>query len=196
MTEKRRMAFTSQLKTRAVEENNEAYIEGYFVVYNSETELFDGAFEEIQAGALDESIANNNVVALDNHDTRIVLGSTDSQTVELKSDEKGLWARIKIDLEDPNAKSAYQKVKNGLVTGCSFGFNPLEETTENRADGSIKWVVTKAEILEISTTVFPAYKDTNVEARHKQFDELSTRNKQRNLQTRKQQLKERIKQWH
>ena len=64
MTEKRRMAFTSQLKTRAIEENNEAFIEGYFVVYNNETELWDGAFEEIQQGALDESIANNNIVAL------------------------------------------------------------------------------------------------------------------------------------
>ena len=196
MTEKRRMAFTSELKTRAVEENNEAFIEGYFVVYSSETELWEGAFEEIQAGALDESIANNNIVALDNHDTRIVLGSTDSRTVELKSDEKGLWARIKIDLEDPNAKSAYQKVKNGLVRGCSFGFNPLEETIENREDGSVKWIVTKAEILEISTTVFPAYADTSVEARHKQFDELSTRNKQKDLQTRKAKLKERIQKWH
>ena len=141
-------------------------------------------------------------VALDeaetDEDVKTVEESADDLEKKIKenADEIAKLEKEKTDLEDPNAKSAYQKVKNGLVTGCSFGFNPIEEITENREDGSIKWIVTKAEILEISTTVFPAYKDTNVEARHKQFDELSTRNKQKGLQTRKQQLKERIQKWH
>jgi len=45
--EKRLMVFNSDLKTRSDEENGEALIEGYFAVFNQETELWPGAFEEI-----------------------------------------------------------------------------------------------------------------------------------------------------
>ncbi|MEK4666549.1 HK97 family phage prohead protease [Niallia sp. FSL R7-0271] len=82
------MVFQSELKTRA-EENGEALIEGYFAVFNQETELWPGAFEEIAPGAFDNSLRNNDIMCLDNHDTRIVLGSTGSQTLELKADSHG-----------------------------------------------------------------------------------------------------------
>lgn len=187
--EKRQMVFNSDLKTRISEENNEAYIEGYFAVFNQETELWKGGYEEIAPGAFDNSLRSNDIMCLDNHDTRIVLGSTSSGSLELKADNHGLWGRVKIDLEDPFAKSAFQKVRTGKVKGCSFGFIPLSEETEFRDNGTVKWVVREADTKEVSITAFPAYPQTTVQARKAEVEQ----HKERQLQQRKQQLKERVK---
>lgn len=183
------MQFTTDLKTRATENENEAVIEGYFVVYNQETELWPGAFEEVAPGALDESIRNNDIMCLDNHDSRIVLGSFSSNTLELKSDNHGLWGRAIIDLEDPNAKSAYRKVETGKVRGCSFGFYPTKEERIEREDGTTKWRITEAELLEVSITAFPAYPQTDIAARKKDVESI----KKKKLEQRKKALLERMK---
>lgn len=182
------MVFQSELKTRDAE-NGEAFIEGYFAVFNQETELWPGAFKEITPGAFDNSLRNNDIMCLDNHDTRVVLGSIGSQTLELKTDSHGLWGRAKIDLEDPFAKSAYRKVQTGKVRGCSFGFMPLKEDVEYREDGTIKWIVREADTMEVSITAFPAYPQTAVAARQKDIESI----KKQKLEQRKAQLKEKMK---
>ncbi|MNW36749.1 Caudovirus prohead protease [compost metagenome] len=185
--DKRYMPVLSDLKVRNSE--NEAIIEGYFVVYNSETELWKGWFEEISPGAFADSLRNKDIVALDNHDSRIVLGSVSSNTLELRSDDKGLWGKVTIDLEDPNAKSAYRKVQTGKVKGCSFGFYPIREECIERDDGSIKWRVLEAELFEVSTTAFPAYTQTDISARQRDAESI----KNEKLIKMKQQLKEMLK---
>ena len=50
-------------------------IEGYFAVFNSETELWRGAYEEIAPGAFDNTLSND-IRALIDHETRAVLGRT------------------------------------------------------------------------------------------------------------------------
>ncbi|MGG2091915.1 HK97 family phage prohead protease [Bacillus sp. S13(2024)] len=186
--DKRHMHFTSELKTRASENENEAVIEGYFVVYNQETELWPGAFEEVAPGAFGASLRSNDIMCLDNHDSRMVLASIGSNTLELKSDNHGLWGRAIIDLEDPNAKSAYRKVQTGKVRGCSFGFYPTKEEQITRDDGTMKWRITEAELHEVSITAFPAYPQTDIAARQKDVESI----KKQKLEQRKKQLKERL----
>jgi len=188
MSKKRRMHFTSDLKTRDSDIEGEAVIEGYFVVYDKETELWPGAFEEVAPGAFTESLRGTDIIALDNHDSRMVLGSVLSNTLELKSDETGLWGSVTIDMEDPNAKSAYRKVQTGKVRGCSFGFYPTKEERVENDDGTMKWRITEAELLEVSITAFPAYPQTDISARRKDIDTM----KKQKLEQRKKQLKERI----
>ncbi|MBN8253602.1 HK97 family phage prohead protease [Priestia flexa] len=187
--DKRLMVFNSDLKTRSNEENGEAFIEGYFAVFNQETELWPGAFEEIAPEAFNNSLRDNDIMCLDNHDTRVVLGSTGSQTLELKTDSRGLWGRVKVDLEDPFAKSAYRKVQTGKVRGCSFGFVPLKEDIEHRKDGTLKWIVREADTMEVSITAFPAYPQTAVAARQRDIESI----KKEKLEQRKRNLKERLK---
>lgn len=179
----------TDLKTRDSENENEAIIEGYFSVYNQETELWPGAFEEIAQGAFDSSMRSADVMCLDNHDSRIILGSTRSETLELRSDSTGLWGRVTIDLEDPNAKSAYRKVQTGKVRGCSFGFYPTKEEWDERDDGTVKWRITEAELLEVSITAFPAYPQTDIAARSKDVEAM----KKQKLEQRKKALKEKMK---
>ena len=181
-----------KLNTRADNnETDEMKIEGYFVVFNTETEIWDGLFEEISDKAF-ENIDLTDIRALADHDTAKVLGRTKSQTLKLSVDEKGLFGEITINKNDTEAVNLYERVKRGDIDQCSFGFSILNETMEQRADGTTKWTITEIELFEVSVVTFPAYADTSVEARSAQIEQM----KQRNLQTRKQQLKERITKWH
>lgn len=182
------MMFESDFKTRMDAEANEGYIEGYFVVFGQETELWPGVYEEVDLRALDDSLKTNNVLCLDNHDTRIVLGSTDSKTLELKTDNHGLYGKVKLDLEDPFAKSAFRKVSTGKVKGCSFGFNIINEEIENRDDGTVKFILREADMKEVSITAFPAYPTTEISARKQDIKQ----HEKRQQEVIKNKLKERL----
>lgn len=176
----------AELKTRA-DDSQEMFIEGYFAVFGRETELWPGAFEEIAPGAFDETLGND-IRALINHDTTLVLGRNKASTLELKSDSYGLWGRIKINPNDSDAVNVHERVKRGDVDQCSFGFNILAEETDWREDGTVKWTVTKIDLHEVSVCTFPAYEETGVQARKKEVDQY----KQRQLEQRKKNLKERL----
>ena len=181
-----------KLQTRADNnETDEMKITGYFIVFNSETELYDGMYEEISDKAF-QNIDLSDIRALADHDTAKVLGRTKSQTLTLSVDDKGLYGEITINKNDTEAVNLYERVKRGDIDQCSFGFNILNEQMEQRADGTTKWTITEIELFEVSVVTFPAYSDTSVEARSAQIEQM----KQRNLQKRKQQLKERIQKWH
>lgn len=180
--------FKSNLTIREEVEKQEKVIEGYFVVFNTETELWPGAFEEIDSGAFDETLEND-IRALINHNTEMVLGRTKSGTLEIRLDEKGVWCRIVINENDIDAMNLYARVQRGDVDQCSFGFNILEEETEFRDDGTVKWIIKKIDLHEVSVVTFPAYEATGVQARKRDFEEI----KERSLESRKKALKEKLK---
>jgi len=177
----------TELKTRVEPDAQDMYIEGYFAVFGRETELWPGAFEEIAPGAFDETL-NNDIRALINHDTTLVLGRNKAGTLELKADSYGLWGRIKINPNDTDAVNLYERVKRGDVDQCSFGFNILEEITDWRDDGTVKWTITKIDLHEVSVCTFPAYEDTGVQARKAEVEQ----HRQRLLEAKKNKLRERI----
>ena len=177
----------TELKTRAEPDAQNMYIEGYFAVFGRETELWPGAFEEIAPGAFDETLGND-IRALINHDTTLVIGRNKAGTLELKVDSYGLWGRVKINPNDSDAVNLYERVKRGDVDQCSFGFNIIEEETEWREDGTVKWRLTKVDLHEVSICTFPAYEDTGVQARKAEVEQ----HRQRLLEAKKNQLKERM----
>ena len=178
----------TELKTRVEPDAQDMYIEGYFAVFNRQTELWPGAFEEIAPGAFDETL-NNDIRALINHDTTLVIGRNKAGTLELKIDSYGLWGRVKINPNDSDAVNLYERVKRGDVDQCSFGFNILEEITDWRDDGTVKWTITQIDLHEVSVCTFPAYEDTGVQARQAEVEQ----HRQRLLEAKKNQLKERMR---
>ncbi|MHC5215655.1 HK97 family phage prohead protease [Enterococcus sp. LJL128] len=179
-----------ELNTRSDEASGEKRIAGYFVVFNSETELWPGAYEEISPEALTN--IPDDVRALFDHDTSKVLGRTKAGTLTLSIDEKGLYGEIIINENDSDAVNLYERVKRGDIDQCSFGFEILKEETEHREDGSIKWIIKEIILYEVSVVTFPAYADTAVEARQQQFNKINE-SRRNDL---KKQLKERLKKWH
>lgn len=155
-------SIAADLKTRA--EEDEMTIDGYFAVFNSVTELFPGAFEEIAPGAFDKTLSND-IRALINHDTALVLGRNKAGTLDLKVDSRGLWGSIRINPNDTDAVNLYERVKRGDVDQCSFGFNILQEETDFREDGTVKWILKDIDLHEVSVVTFPAYDATGVQAR-------------------------------
>lgn len=171
MSRKERLtrSLVSKLETRA-EQEGEMLIEGYFAVFNKETELWPGAFEEISTGSFDGTMGND-IRGLINHDTSLVLGRNKSGTLQLKIDSHGLWGSIRINQNDSDAVNLYERVKRGDVDQCSFGFNILREETDFRDDGTVKWIIKEIDLHEVSVCTFPAYEDTGVQARHKELEQ-------------------------
>jgi len=185
---KQTRSLQTELTTRAEADGQEMYIEGYFAVFGHETELWPGAFEEIASGAFDETLSND-IRALINHDTTLVLGRTKAGTLELKTDNYGLWGRVKINPNDIDAVNFYERVKRGDVDQCSFGFNITSEETDWRDDGTVKWRITGIDLHEVSVVTFPAYEDTGVQARKEAVEQ----HRERLLAAQKTKLKERLK---
>lgn len=163
---------SGEFKTR--EDSEEMTIEGYFAVFNSNYEIWEGASESIAPGAFTSSIGGD-IRGLTNHDTTLVLGRTKAHTLELKEDSHGLWGKITINPKDSDAVNTYERVKRGDVDQCSIGFMIRSEETDFGADGSIHWTITDVELFEVSVCTFPAYEETGVSARHKDAEELKKR---------------------
>lgn len=185
MKEKQIRDLNSKLEVRS--ENEEPIIEGYFAKFNKETELFPGAFEEISREAFDKTL-DNDIRALVDHDTRLVLGRNKSNTLLLRVDEVGLYGKIRINKKDTDAMNLYERVKRGDVSQCSFGFNILAEDTDYRDDGSVKWTIRDIDLHEVSVCTFPAYKDTGVQARK---EEIKV-HEERKIAAKKNQLRKRL----
>lgn len=154
------------------EDGDDLYLEGYFSVFGDVYELWPGATESIAPGAFDDSVSDD-VRALYNHNTDLVLGRTSAGTLELRQDSHGLWGRVKINREDTDAMNAYWRIARGDITGCSFGFNVAEQDTEYRDDGTVHWTIKRVSpLFEISPCTFPAYQDTTVSARKRDLEEV------------------------
>jgi HK97 family phage prohead protease len=183
-----RQARSQATQFRTAEADGEKYIEGYFSVFGSTYELWPGATESIDMHAFDDAL-NDDIRALIDHETRLVLGRNKSGTLELKTDSRGLWGRIKLNQNDTDAMNLYSRVERGDVDQCSFGFDILEEDTEYRDDGTVHWNIKKVKLYEVSCVTFPAYKDTSISARKQDFENI----KKRKTEAFKNGLKERLK---
>jgi HK97 family phage prohead protease len=166
--------FKSDFKiTKDNESPDELIIEGYFALYEDETELWEGSYEILSRGAFDKSL-NNDIRALWNHNTQYVLGRNKSGSLEIKADEKGLFGVIKLP-KTQYAQDLYELVKRGDVDQCSFGFNIVSEELEELASGGYRWRINEIDLHEISVVTFPAYENTTVQARSKEVEQIEKR---------------------
>ena len=171
--EKRELrAIATQFETR--QDGDTPHITGYFAVFNSVYEIAPGLSESIAPGAFAGTLAED-IRALVNHDTTLVVGRTRAGTLKLEEDARGLWADITINPNDSDAMNAYERAKRGDVDQASFGFDIIREDTEVREDGSVHWTLREVRLYEISICTFPAYKETNISARMEERDSLKAR---------------------
>lgn len=163
---------SSEFNTR--DDGGNLSIEGYFAVFGSVYEIAPGLSESIAPGAFDKTLSGD-IRALINHDTTLVLGRTKAGTLNLRTDNRGLWGHIDVNPNDSDAMNLYERVKRGDVDQCSFGFDIIDEETEFREDGSIHWTIKEVELYEVSPCTFPAYEETSIAARTKERDDLLKR---------------------
>jgi len=172
-TQRDKMQTRSSPAEFRVLDNDGKRIEGYFAVFGGTYELWPGATESIDPGAFDGALSDD-IRALVDHETRLVLGRTKAGTLELKTDTHGLWGSIKINDLDSDAMNLYARIQRGDVTQCSFGFDILSERTD--IDGEkIHWTIEKVKLYEVSCVTFPAYEDTSISARKHDALEITRR---------------------
>ena len=188
---KRNSYRTAQFKTREETETGDLILSGYFIKFDEVTELWPGYSEVIKREGVEKAIQNADIRALFNHDDSLVLGRTGNGTVTLGVDEIGLFGDIIINKEDPQAIGAYARVQRGDVVGCSFGFIPIKINTEERDDGSYLDTILELEIFEVSPCTFPAYPQTEIAARQKDFESQQRANREA-LDKRKKEIKEKF----
>ena len=169
------------------EATDKKIISGYFIVFDSETELYPGVREEVSPDAL-VGVDLSDVKALIDHDTAKVLGRTKANTLSLSVDSKGLYGEIIVNESDQEAMNLYSRVQRGDVDQCSFGFEILNEEMIQNSDGTVKFIIKSINLYEVSVVTFPAYQETAVEARSKQIEDAQ----KRTLQARKDNLKEKL----
>ncbi|HEM5467677.1 HK97 family phage prohead protease [Streptococcus suis] len=190
--QKRKAYMTTQFQTREEQESGDLILSGYFIKFDEETELWPGYFEVIKREGVEKAIKDADIRALFNHDHSLVLGRTGNDTVRLGVDDVGLFGDIIINKDDPQAVGAYARVQRGDVIGCSFGFFPIKINTEERDDGSYLDTILDLEIFEVSPCTFPAYPQTEIAARQKDFESQLRANREM-LDQRKKEIKEKFK---
>lgn len=166
-TNNRERRYAPVFSVRAAEgtgEQQELYVEGYAVRFDSPTVLFTIGEteykEQIDARAFDEADMTD-VIFNYNHGGK-VMARTRNQTLELKVDEEGLFIRARLDGTE-EGRRLYDEIRGGYIDRMSFAFTIREESFDATEH---MWTVRKVKRLyDVSAVDIPAYDDTSIAAR-------------------------------
>lgn len=154
------------------------HIVGHAALFNTLSDDLGGFREKIDPGAFTETIVNDDVRALRNHNSDYVLGRNKSKTLMLSEDQRGL----KIDVVPPDtqwARDYMTSIDRGDVNQMSFGFETLSDRWE-MIDGNEVRTLMKVRLFDVSPVTFPAYPDTEVALRsleeHRKAEEVESQN--------------------
>ncbi|NLV87610.1 MAG: HK97 family phage prohead protease [Clostridiales bacterium] len=150
-------------------------LSGYFAVFGPEYRMSPTVAEIIDPAAFSRTLEEQpDVRCLWNHNPDIVLGRTGNGTLSLRVDDHGLFGEVTINPEDSDAMNAMARIRRGDVSQCSFGFEVLDQETQNR-NGDVLFVLKDVRLWEVSPVTFPAYRDTSINARNDDAAEVKRR---------------------
>jgi len=162
-----RIAFDSvEWRAETRESDSAMVLTGYAAVFDKPTMIGNYFREVVRPGAFTNAIQNDDVLALWNHDSNIVLGSTKSGTLRMFQDDKGL--RVEIFPPDSNeGRDKYTSIARGDVNSMSFGFRVPAggERWSFDADGIELRELINLSVFDVSPVAYPAYQETEIEAR-------------------------------
>lgn len=147
---------------------------GYAAVYNRLSLDLGGFREEILPGAFDKILnrqrGKQDVVALFNHDSNIVLGRTSSGTLELSSDEKGLRYVV---MPPASRADVLELVARRDVAGSSFAFTVGKDGESFRtADNgqAIRQIREVSGLYDVGPVLVPAYPSTSASVAMRSYE--------------------------
>lgn len=134
---------------------------GYAAVFDTLSVELWGFREKIAPGAFTNSLGDD-VRALWDHQTGVVMGRTKSGTLRLAEDATGL----RFENDPPTmAVREIESIQRGDVDQMSFGFRTLEDTWDIDENDQVIRTLLKVKLYEVSYVTFPAYPATTVQAR-------------------------------
>jgi HK97 family phage prohead protease len=149
-------------------------IVGYAAVYNRLSLDLGGFKEEILPGAFDKILSRQrgrqDVVALFNHDSNIVLGRTSSGTLELSSDDKGLRYVVTPPVSRGDVLELIQRRD---VRGSSFAFtvDKSGESFRTGEDGkAVRQIREVSGLYDVGPVLVPAYPQTSASVAMRSYE--------------------------
>ncbi len=138
-------------------------IAGHAAVFNSFSEDLGGFKEIIRPGAFSQSIKEDDIRSLWNHDPSKVLGRNKAGTLRLAEDEIGL--AIENDFPDTTyARDVLRLIERGDVSQMSFGFRTVRDDWRVEGGLAVRELI-QAQLFDVSPVTYPAYPDTDVARR-------------------------------
>ncbi len=159
---KEKRFFESNIEIRELEDGTEV-IEGYAIVFDSDSRNLGGFIEQIESKALDNTDMSD-VVGLFNHDNNLILGRTPN-TLKMSVDKRGL----KYTITPPDtqmAKDLIVSIKRGDVRGSSFQFQIAKDgdTWNEPEEKGMLWerkISDISKLWDVSPVTTPAYEATD-----------------------------------
>lgn len=149
----------------------ELWVEGYAVMFNTPTVLFeyDGVEirEQIDPGAFN-SCKMLDVIFNYNHAGKVI-ARTRNKTLILEIRIDGLYIKARLDGTE-EGRSLYEEIKGGYIDKMSFRWSEdIDGATYDKMNHL--WTVVKCKRLyDVSAVDIPAYEDTSIEARRNFLD--------------------------
>lgn len=162
---------------------------GYAAVFNKLSQNLGGYVEQMAPGAFTQTITQQDVRALYNHDPNLLLGRMSSGTLRLAEDGTGL--SYEIDLPDTTVgRDVATMLERRDLTGSSIGFRIVDAEPGETDQGFPLVTIKAASLRDVGPVTFPAYEDTEASLRclaewkHLDLDEVreaASRNELRSL---------------
>lgn len=150
--------------------HTEGIISGYAVVWGAESRsLHERGKTFTEVIAKDAFGDLSDVRLLSQHDHKAILARTTSGTLELKSDDRGLWFSAKLP-DTSIGRDTQELLKRGDLSSMSFGF---QATKEVWSKNNTLRTVTDARIHEISVVTDPAYMATTANIRNNNMSDIN-----------------------
>lgn len=173
---KHKHTITAPFEVRAESDSNAIkYIKGYAALYNVPCIIYErgqAIQETIMPGAFDMADMSD-IRCLLNHDSNFIFGRSSAATLEVGTDDTGLWYDCRLDLDIQSHSDLYKQIERGDISQSSFAFSWPKDgvTTTTTAPGEpnlreiniIDWVY------DVSPVTYPAYAETSVEARSEEL---------------------------
>ncbi len=152
-------------------ENNSRHVEGYAVVFDSQSEDL-GFFETIERGAItQELVDNSDVFALMNHDDNKVLARSKNGKGSLKLTVDDIGLKYEFDAADTQiGNDLLEYLRRGEIVSSSFCFaldynDPGAETWTRKNGANYRTIHKIAFLHDVSPVWNPAYSATSVAQR-------------------------------
>jgi hypothetical protein len=154
---------TIPVEVRALTDETGRVIEGRAIVYNVWSEDLGGFREKLAKGSA--KLAND-LLALFDHDSSMVLGRTSAGTLEAKDDGAGVVMRA-YPPDTSWANDLLVSMDRGDIKHMSFRLRVNDDLWEIGTDGQIERTILDMEVDELSIVSMPAYPQTSASARDK-----------------------------
>jgi len=173
-----------KVKIDLIEEEKKV-VSGYVNKFNDLSEDL-GFFETVKQGAFKRSLeTGKNILALFDHDTSKILGSTSSETLLLKEDDVGLYFELKLNEKLSYTRDILELIEMKALNNCSFGFMVKKDEWKEK-EGIYYREILDVELMEITLTGLPAYQSSEFSLRSlEQFKQGKEQEKIKELEIRK-----------